>query len=409
MNKNENDKIRTALLQMLVMMFTAIGGEHMKSAIVAIKTSVEDLLVKGELRALTANKKDALLELSDKPHTGKITAYWYKLMANTIGLYYGVAFYESPKGGRSGFNDSNSKAVSIAILQHMGIIDEDLNWCFRNEAGNLCRTGDFMDVLADLFVSADVEVFADDLGVAVASVEADEFAEFAEVVTVKASDSVIEFNALGQEARDAYPLTGLIMSFFEMLKTCGSVTGTVLNWAYRATKDGKIRSFRPSDGAKAAIKAGKDTYRNGSGTLKELTCMSSFTDTDKDNNTVPIHLSLFNYTLAAEVVLKSLGFNYNNVKNVFYHMKDEFFGGDINAALNFTASGMRLILNAVDNGAPSNEVGVGFTTYLSDDDIFAIIDANTEDGEFYERLALSSGGGSRGRVAIDPTFDNPLA
>jgi hypothetical protein len=400
MNTNDDDKIKTALLQMLVMMFTAIGGEQMTNAINGLNRGAKNYLTGNAFEALSKGK-DNTLTIEGTPHSGKIKDSWYKFMANTIGLYYGISFYEVPKG-RSGFNKSQTKAVSIAILQHCGLIDDNNNFCFMNEHGQIQAWGNFLDDHMDLF-SVNAPPQMAELSLAVASVEADEFADFEEKPVIKASDSVNSFDALSAEAKALYPLTGLVISFFEMLKTCGSAVGTILNYRYVSNKAGQFRTFRPSEGAKAAIKEGKKTYRNKAGQLKELKCITNYRDNDQ-----PVHLSLFGYSMGSEVVLKALGFNYNNVNNVFYHMRDNFFGESTKMAMGFVASAMRLIINAVENGAPANEVGVGFSQYLNDDDIWAIIDAYTDDGEFYETLNLGSAGG-RGKVTIDPTFDDPLA
>lgn len=404
MNKQDEDnKTRTALLQMLVMMFTAIGGEQMTNAVNSLTNGVSHLLTGNAFEALSKGK-DNTLTIEGTPHSGKVKAAWYKFMANTIGLYYGISFYEVKKG-RSGFNQSQAKAVSIAILQHCGLIDEDNNLCFMNEHGQIQAWGNFLDDHMDLF-SVNAPPQMAELSLATLTVEADEadeFADFVEKPVIKASDSVNSFDALSAEAKALYPLTGLVISFFEMLKTCGSKAGTILNYRYVSNKAGQFRTFRPSDGAKAAIKAGKDTYRNKAGQLKELKCITDYRD-DKQ----PVHLSMFGYSMGSEVVLKALGFNYNNVNNVFYHMRDNFFGESTKMAMGFVASAMRLIINAVENGAPANEVGVGFSQYLDDEDIWAIIDAYTDDGEFYDTLSLGSAGG-RSKVAIDPSFDDPLA
>ena len=64
-----------------------------------------------------------------------------------------------------------------------------------------------------------------------------------------------------------------------------------------------------------------------------------------------------------------------------------------------------MVVNAVENGAPRNEIGVGFVKYLDEDAIQGVLDALTT-GDFFERLGKIGGGGDR---SVDVTgFDDDV-
>jgi hypothetical protein len=400
MKMDDNNKRTAAIMQMYVMMCLAIGGEAMTAAIAAMKKKGEALLNSaGNFRVLSI--KGNYLILNDKADQSvKLTHKWYRYMANTIGLHLGEVFYTL--SGNSGFNASNSKAASIAIFQHLGLIDEKLSWCFTTVGGGTSRLGNIFEDLAGAFGTDIEEVFDEEISITTTTVN--EFEDFEEVVV---SDSVNSFNVLGAEARVLYPMITLLISFFEAIKTCGSAVGTVLNYGHITAANGQVRNWRPSEGALLAIKNNAKTYKNGKGQLKELKCITTYV---KDGETFAN--SLFGYTLAAPVILRCLGFNTKGVKKVYYDMLENFCGKDNRNGLSIVAGGMRLILNAIENGAPANQVGVGFVRYLDDEDINKLIDAYTKADElgnhpFYDRLAAVGSGGDGG-PSIAEGWDQPL-
>lgn len=406
--KNENaQKNKIAILQLLCMFLSKLGIE---AAVTHIKNEYKGLLnSKGEFRALGIKAKT--LVLTENALKGKPTGKWYRMAAQQIGELVGMTFYTL--SGNSGFNASNETAVSKGILRHFGILKPDDPLAFANrDSDNNVVIGEegFILALDGLFTTAEADQFATGNN----NTADDEFAtaNVTAVTAITVADSVSDFDPLSAEARSLYPLVGLVMSFFEMIKTCGSKIGIVLNYKHKSTLDGKVRNWRPSENAKVAIANGADSYRNDRGTLKEVRCISSYADK------AGIDLSTFGYDLACEIVLKSFHYNYKNINKVFYHMAEKFMrvtldeNGDsdkgVKAAMGFVACGMRMILDAVNNGAPIDDIGVGFVRYLDEDIIDSVLEAYSNGQGFYDPLGqVTSDNNGRGLV-INESFDNPL-
>lgn len=391
-NKNEQN-MKGAILQICVMLLNAIGTKNCMAAVKHLESKYSSYT----FNYLSMNKADKVLDMVTT--TDKYTMTWMRYLANMISKIVGVTFYTIKEGTNGGFNKSLHKSTAIAILKHFGCIT-------TNDKGDpifnksdltkmLDSNDDFYQSLVQALTSVEV---AEEVTEEAWDDEEDEFADFEEVAV---SDKVVAFDALSAGAKADYPLATLLMSFFELIKTCGSATGTILNFKHVSNALGNVKYWRPN--AKDAIANGKDTYRNKKGQLREIKCVTSYVD-DGDK----FHLSVFGYSIATEMVLKSLNFNYNNKKNIFYDMKDAFMGGDTKKALGFIASGLRLIMNAVNNGAPSSAIGVGFSQYLDAKDIYAIVDAYTTDGEFYDNYSIK-GSTSRSAEVIDESFDDVLA
>ena len=392
-NKNEH-KITGAIMQLCVMLLTAVGTNNCMKAVASIKKKHKALLTDGDFNFLSMNAGAKVLDLiaSDK----KQTPTWMRYLANMLSKVVGKTFYTLT--GSGGFNKSHEKNTAVAILKHFNaLIDDNGNYGFNLPQFQALTAldGDFANAVRQALTPADTDEEVED-EVDFDDEDDDEFSEFEEVAV---SDNVTSFDVLSAEARVSYPLAGLLMSFFEMIKTCGSATGTILNFKHITNALGKIKSWRPS--AKDAIANGDNTYRNGKGQLKEIKCITSYVD-----DGTPFHLSTFGYGLATEIVLKCLNFNFNNKKAIFYDMKDTYMGKDIKKALGFVTGGLRLIMNAVDNGAPKSEIGVGFSQYIDAKDIYALVDAYTTNGDFYGTYA--NRGSVRDTVVIDESFDDVL-
>jgi len=325
-----------------------------------------------------------------------------RYLANTFGAYVGKAFYVIPsKGG--GFNANLAKSTAIAILHHIGLTDEKgvildgPNFGANVDDITLKFSPAFIAPVEEKTIntefgqgSADADDDDDDD-------DDDEFDDFSEVVS--ASDEVVSIN--WKVAKANYPLATLFMSFFEMIKCCGSAVGTVLDFSYVRKTGGSPTNWRGENGAKA-IANGDSMYRNGAGKPKDVKCVSSFS-TEKGHDNMFKHD--FSYILAAPILLRSLGFNFGNRNGVFAHMVDEYFNGDAKSGFGFITGAMRLIMNAVDNGADASAIGVGFRQYLDADDIHHLIDA-FGDGDFYPTLKTGSSRGSTS--VVDASFDEVL-
>jgi len=414
MMDNNERQIKTGILAMLVAMLIGSGNEGGAKWLRACKEHVSLTDSTGEFRATRIIKK--MICLSDKPDgghlaNGKLSGKYYRYMADMIGELEGKVFYTL--SGTSGFNASNIKSVSIAILSHYGITNTNGKLILSDGKGN-SLLGDLvlLTKLDSLFrvvketeqtFSSEVTTFSglsndedDD--------EEDEFTN----ANIKVMDEVVDYDPLTPEGRALYPLEGLVMSFFALIKVCGSATGTVLNYAFINSKAGNPKIWRPS--AIDAIAKGDKTYHNKKGTLKEIKCITDYVDEG-----TAVHNSVFPYALSVEILLKCLHFNLNKVKDPFYHMANTFCAHSIDAkgnsdkgvrmAMRLTAAMLRMVVNAVENGAPKNEIGVGFVKYLDEDTIQAVLDELTT-GDFFERLGKISGGNNR---SVDVTgFDDDV-
>ena len=157
-----------------------------------------------------------------------------------------------------------------------------------------------------------------------------------------------------------------------MIKTCGSPFGTVLNFATVIGNKGLL-SWRRGTFTEA-LANGDKTYQNGAGNTKDIRCISHASKSKKIDNMAKHD---FSYTFVLPYLLRSMGFNFNGRKNLFAHMKDTYMDKNAKQGYQFVCASMRLIMNAIDNGAPADEVGSGFRQYLDADDIYAIVDAYT--------------------------------
>ena len=327
---------------------------------------------------------------------GKNTLIRY--LANTIGSYVGKTFYTLSGGG--GFNANLAKSTAIAILAHLGLTDDEGNFLDATNFG--AQVDNITLQFSPAFIAPveDKKTTATSFGQGSSSsddyTEEDDDDDFTEVVS--ASDKVVSFNPLTKEARTAYPLATLFMSFFEMIKTCGSPFGTVLNFATVIGNKGLL-SWRRGNFTEA-LANGDKTYQNGAGNTKDIRCISHASKSKKIDNMAKHD---FSYTFVLPYLLRSMGFNFNGRNKVFAHMKDTYMSGDSKRGYQFVCASMRLIMNAIDNGAPADEVGSGFRQYLDADDIYAIVDAFTDEGDFYNEVQGGSGEG-RGK-AIDTSFD----
>lgn len=325
---------------------------------------------------------------------GKHTLIRY--LANTLGGFFGRTFYTEPKG-KGGFNTNLAKSSAIAILHHVGITDAKGKILDR---ANFGKDANLFALKVSAAFIAPVEV--DDEEDAFGNGDEDDEDEFADVEVVTASDKVTSFNALSAGAKADYPLATLFISFFEMIKCCGSAVGTVLDFQHVKKMGAVATNWRGDNGAKA-IANGDAMYRNGAGKPKDIKCVTSFSKEKKIDN---MFKAAFSYELVTPILLRSLGFNFGNRNKVFTHMVTEYFDGDAKAGYGFVTSVMRLIMNAVDNGAPTDEIGSGFNQYLDDVDIYALINKFT-DGDFYD--AIKSTGGDGSGSVIDASFDDVLA
>jgi hypothetical protein len=390
----------SAMLQALLMLLTAA---KLTSAVKWLKntwTNTQGLTFDESLEETGKN-----LYVGDGGTT-KTGATLIRYLANTFGAYVGKAFYVIPtKGG--GFNANLAKSTAIAILCHIGLTDEKGVILDTDNFG--ANVDDITLKFSPAFIAPVVEEKTttefghgstdddddDD--------DDDEFDDFSEVVS--ASDEVVSIN--WKVAKATYPLATLFMSFFEMIKSCGSAVGTVLDFSYVRTSGASPTNWRGENGAKA-IANGDTMYRNGAGKPKDVKCVSSFSK-DKEHDNMFKHD--FSYILTAPIVLRSLGFNFGNRNGVFGHMVDTYFDGNAKAGFGFITAGMRLIMNAVDNGADASAIGVGFRQYLDADDIYHLIDTFGESdddkgNDFYPTLKAGSNRGSAS--VVDASFDEVL-
>ena len=394
MENNNEQNMKGAILQICVMLLNAIGTKNCMSAVAHLKKKYSSYTV----NYLSMNKTDKVLDML--PTEKEQTNTWLRYLANMIGKVVGVTFYTV--SGRGGFNATHATNTSVAILKHFGCLALTAKGDPVFNKSDLDRmldpNSDFNKSLVQALTA--VEVDEEVTEEAWDSDDDDEFSEFEEVAV---SDKVVAFDALSAEAKANYPLAGLLLSFFELIKSCGSATGTILNYKHVSNALGKVKSWRPSDSAKEAIANGKPRYVNGKGIEKQIRCVTSY------NDDLPFKFSEFGNAMATEIILKCLNFNFNNKKAIFYDMKDTYMGGDMKKAFGFNASAIRLIMNAVNNGAPSSAIGVGFSQYLDAKDIYAIVDAYTTDGDFYDTYSVKGSASRRGEVIIDDSFDDVLA
>lgn len=387
----KDNMIMGALYQALLMLLTAS------------KLTDASAWLKGQMESKGYDVTNSLEEVgtnlfvgSGGMKKGKDTLIRY--LANTIGLHVGKVFYTVKAGG--GFNANLAKSTAIAILHHIGLTDDKGVLLSPDTLGN--DASKFAKDFSLAFIQPVEESTSTGFGGSIDDPadgdDEDDEDEFDNVEVVSATDSVVSFNPLTKEARDAYPLMTVFMSFFEMIKSCGSAVGTVLNYA-TIHPSGKLMNWRRGN-VDEAIANGDATYINGKNQTKDLRCVSYFSTAKKIDNMCK---HSFSYTMVLPILLRSFGFNYNNRKQVFEHMVDTYMNGEVSKGQRFVVAGMRLIMNAVDNGANAQEVGVGFAKYLNAKDIYAIVDKYTDNGEFFDAIKGTSKGGSK---EVDISFDD---
>ena len=382
MKNEENEmKIMGALYQALLMLLTAA---KLTDASAWLKKMIESkgYDVTNSLEEVGSN----LYVGNGGTKKGKHTLIRY--LANTMSATVGKVFYTIPSTG-GGFNANLAKSTAIAILHHIGLTDD--KGVILNKKSLGIDASKFAKEFSLAFIKPVEESTNDEFGGSIDdATDDDDEDEFDEVEVVSASDEVVSFNPMSKEARVAYPLMTVFMSFFEMIKSCGSAVGTVLNYA-TVHPSGKLMNWRRGN-VDEAIANGDSTYVNGKNQTKDLRCVSYFSSS-KDIDNMAKHS--FSYTMVLPTLLRSFGFNYNNRSKVFDHMVSTYMNGDTTKGQRFVVAGMRLIMNAIDNGANPEHVGVGFAKYLDAKDIYSIVDAYTVDGEFFDAIKGTSVGGSK--------------
>jgi len=395
---NKNDEIKTmnasAMLQALIMLLTAA---KLTSAVEWLKNTWKNTQGLNFDASLEEQGKNLYVGDGGTKKTG---ATLIRYLANTFGAYVGKTFYAVKSGG--GFNANLAKSTAIAILHHIGLTDEQGTIL---DGANFGATVDKIVLdFSPAFIAPieEKKATSTEFGQGSSNDDDDDDEDdddFSDVVS--ASDKVVSFNAISAGAKADYPLATLFMSFFEMIKTCGSPFGTVLNFATVIGNKGLL-SWRRGTFTEA-LANGDKTYQNGAGNTKDIRCISHASKSKKIDNMAKHD---FSYTFVLPYLLRSMGFNFNGRKNLFAHMKDTYMDKNAKQGYQFVCASMRLIMNAIDNGAPADEVGSGFRQYLDADDIYAIVDAYTVDGDFYPIVQGSSGDG-RGKV-VDTSFDEVL-
>jgi len=349
MDNKENETMKNLALGVLAILYGWLG-------ITKARDAVQKLWVKGGSVMPTYVLVDGVKTLA----LGGNEIETNGLMARLIGLclngYKGVkTLTDSQTKWKSGIKNPALKGIAWAILSGFGIVEGTLkNPLLRKNSNGkeIASVNKWLEAIGGHF--ADTVLIADD-------------EELGEEDDEEGIDEEVEEEVIKVTTKPKTGHIAFIMSFFNMLSPTLNKAGEVVNFKWVNGLKQTMTSWRTKASTVAAIKAGKDTVAGEHGSVKAIRSVESLI-ADKVTDGVT-KISDMGQVMLSNIVCQSLHFKVG--RNAVDELK-QVFG---KAWSGFITGGMKLIMDAVSDGADEATIGYGFSQHLDAQDISDLHDA----------------------------------